>query len=103
MDRTTEEAICSLQAQVHVQRVALRALAATHPDPAGLLTAWRDALADAATSGPIAAYARHSEYLAEQCQIHAEDWTAELVELTVPAAGGAEGGLNGAGSIRPTE
>ena len=37
MDRSTEEAMCSLQAQVHVQGLALRALAATHPDPAALL------------------------------------------------------------------
>lgn len=101
MDRITEEAICSLQAQVHVLRVALRALAATHPDPAALLSAWRDALTDAATSGPVAAYARHSEYLAEQCQVHAEDWTAELVELTVLAVGGTNGGLDGAARIKP--
>ena len=33
MDRITEESICSLQAQVHVQGLALRALVATHPDP----------------------------------------------------------------------
>ena len=84
MDRITEESICSLQAQVHVQGLALRALVATHPDPAGLLAAWRQCLADAG-SGPVAADARDSAYLAEHCRVRAEDWTAELVELTLPA------------------
>lgn len=83
MDRNTEEAMCSLQAQVHVQGLALRALAATHPDPAALLTAWRNVLADA-QSGPIAVRERDSAYLGELCRIRAEDWTAELVELTLP-------------------
>ena len=91
MDRITEEALCSLQAQVHVQEIALRALVATHPDPHALLDAWRQCLADAG-SGPIAANARDSAYLAEHCRIRAEDWTAELVELTLPriAAGAAD-------------
>lgn len=83
MDRNTEEAMCSLQAQVHVQGLALRALAATHPDPAALLAAWRQSLADA-ESGPVAVRARDSAYLGELCRVRAEDWTAELVELTLP-------------------
>ena len=83
MDRSTEEAICGLQAQVRVQGLALRALAATHPDPAALLAAWRQGLADA-ESGRAAAYARDSAYLGELCRVRAEDWTAELVELTLP-------------------
>jgi hypothetical protein len=83
MDRTTEEALCSLQAQVHVQGLALSALAATHPDPVALLAAWRKLLAQAG-AGPVAVHARHSEYLAEHCRVRAEDWTAELVELTLP-------------------
>lgn len=83
MDRRTEEAVCSLQAQVHVQAMALRALAATHPDPAALLAMWRQSLADAEI-GPTAAYARGSAYLVELCRAHADDWTAELVELTLP-------------------
>ena len=83
MDRNTEEAMCSLQAQVHVQGLALRALAATHPDPAALLAAWRNVLADT-QSGPIAVRERDSAYLGELCRIRAEDWTAELVELTLP-------------------
>jgi hypothetical protein len=83
MDRNTEEAMCSLQAQVHVQGLALRALAATHPNPTTLLAAWRNVLADAET-GPISVRERDSAYLAELCRIHAEDWTAELVDLTLP-------------------
>lgn len=83
MDGNTEEAMCSLQAQVHVQGLALRALAATHPDPAALLAAWRNVLADA-QAGPISVRERDSAYLGELCRIRAEDWTAELVELTLP-------------------
>ena len=83
MDRSTEEALCHLQAQVHVQGLALRALAATHPDPTALLAAWRQALTDA-ESGPVAVRERDSAYLGELCQVRAEYWTAELVELTLP-------------------
>jgi len=86
MDRNTEEAMCSLQAQVHVQGLALRALAATHPDPSALLAAWRNVLADA-ESGPIAVCERDSAYLGELCRVRAEDWTAELIELTLPKLG----------------
>ncbi|BDU16520.1 hypothetical protein [Lysobacter auxotrophicus] len=83
MDRNTEEAMCSLQALVHVQGLALRALAATHPDASALLAAWRSVLADAET-GPVSVRERNSAYLAELCRIHAEDWTAELVDLALP-------------------
>lgn len=84
MDRTAEEIICDLQAQVYVLRVGLRALAQIHPDPNQLLKAWQEALGES-TPGPVVpAYARQSEYLAERCQAFAEDWTAELVELAVP-------------------
>ncbi|WP_115841895.1 hypothetical protein [Lysobacter soli] len=83
MDRSTEEAMCSLQAQVHVQGLALRALAATHPDPTALLAAWRNLRVDAET-GPISVRERDSAYLDELCRIRAEDWTAELVDLTLP-------------------
>lgn len=38
MDRETEEALCAIQAQLYAQRIALRALARTHPDPA---VCWR--------------------------------------------------------------
>lgn len=88
MDRETEEMLCSIQAQLFAQRVALRALARTHPDPVGLLTAWREALAEAATKGSvIPVHARNSDYLAEQARAFSEDFTAELVELAVPAPG----------------
>lgn len=104
MDRITEEAMCSLQAQVHVQGLALRALAATHPDPAGLLAAWRQSLADAA-SGPVAAHQRDSAYLAEHCRVRAEDWTAELVELTLPKLAADKVAVSGDGvvSLRDAE
>ena len=88
MDRETEEALCDIQGQLYAQRIALRALARTHPDPAGLLAAWREALIEAATSSPVApAHVRSSAYLADQLRVFAEDWTAELVELAVPAPG----------------
>jgi len=88
MDRETEETLCALQAQVYAQDVALRALARTHPDPAAVLAAWREALVDAATCAPAApAHARSSEYFAERVRVFTEDWTAELVELAVDAPG----------------
>lgn len=88
MDRETEEALCALQAQLYAQRIALRALARTHPDPAAVLAAWREALIEAATCSPVVpAHTRNSEYLAEQLRAFAEDWTAELVELAVPMPG----------------
>lgn len=88
MDRETEEALCALQAQLYAQRIALRALARTHPDPTALLAAWREALVDASTCSPvIPAHTRNSEYLVEQLRTFAEDWTAELVELAVPMSG----------------
>lgn len=83
MDRNTEETMCSLQAQVHVQGLALRALVATHPDPSASLAAWRNVLADAESS-PIAVRERDNAYLGELCRVREEDWTAELVELTLP-------------------
>ena len=88
MDRETEEALCGIQAQVYAQRIALRALVRTHPDPVCLLAAWREALAEAAGCSPVVpAHMRDSEYLAEQVRAVAEDWTAELVERAVPAPG----------------
>lgn len=85
MDRNTEEAICGLQAQLHIQRVVLRTLVATHPHPKRMLEAWRECLPDAVAPGPVAAYAHRSEYLAEYCRLYAEDWTAELADLAVIA------------------
>ena len=88
MERDIEESICSIQAQLFAQNVVLRALVRTHPDPVGLLAAWRTALTEAVTTNPaIPAHARHSEYLSDHVRTHTEDWTAELVELAVPAPG----------------
>jgi hypothetical protein len=90
MDRETEEALCGIQAQVYAQRIALRALARTHPDPAAVLAAWRQAVTEAATCNPVVpASMRASTYLAEQVRAFADDWTAELVELAIPAPDGA--------------
>lgn len=88
MERETEETICALQAQLYTQQIALRALARAHGDPVELLAAWRAALIEAATTNPaLPAQARESTYLAEQIRSCSEDWTAELVELAVPAPG----------------
>ena len=88
MDRETEEALCGIQAQVYAQRIALRALVRTHPDPTRLLATWREAMTEAATCSPVVpAHIRDSDYLAEHVRAFAEDWTAELVELAVPTPG----------------
>lgn len=84
MDRDIEEALCDLQAQVCAQRMALRAIARTHPDPDALVKAWREALAEPPGSTPVPADGRRSEYLAETTAGFVEDWTAELVELVIP-------------------
>ena len=85
MNRITEEALCDVQAQLYALRIVVRAVVRTHPDPAALLSAWRDALSEAATCSPVApAGWRSSDYLAERVRASAEDWTAELVELAVP-------------------
>ena len=88
MEREIEETLCAIQAQLCVQRVALRAIARTHGDPGALLASWRDALADAATGSPVVpAHVRHSEYLADHVRALTEDLTAELVELVLPVPG----------------
>ncbi len=88
MDRETEESLCDIQAQLYAQHIALRALARSHPDPVELLAAWRAALIEAATVDPAApAHARNSDYLADQIRAYCEGWTAELVDLAVPAPG----------------
>ena len=86
MNPMTEEALCEVQAQLYALRIVVRAIVRTHPDPAALLSAWRDALTEAATCNPVApASWRGSDYLAERMRVSAEDWTAELVELAVPS------------------
>ena len=90
MNRITEEALCDVQAQLYALRIVVRAVMRTHPDPVALLSAWREALAEAATCNPVApAGWRSSDYLAERMHASAEDWTAELVELAVPSADSA--------------
>ena len=88
MERSTEEALCSLQAQLHVHRLALLAFVRAHHDSNQLLDAWRKTLEESPSYVPLApADVRHSELLREQCRAYTEDWTAELVELAVPVPG----------------
>jgi hypothetical protein len=90
MDRDVEAQLCALQAQLTVQRIALRALARSHPAPDLLLQHWRAALTDATHDDPVTpASARGSDSLAELTRAFSEHWTAELVDLVVPAVGQA--------------
>jgi hypothetical protein len=80
MDNWREEAAI-LQAQLAVQQMALKAVVHTHPHPAELLHQWRRLRADrvaAAYALPVGV--RTSEWLSQQVQAFAEDWTAELVD-----------------------
>jgi len=87
MHRDIEAQMCALQAQLSVQRIALRALARSHPAPDLLLLHWRAALEDAMSHDPVTpASARGSESLAELTRAFGEHWTAELVDLVVPPA-----------------
>jgi hypothetical protein len=71
-----------------VHRLALHALMRAHPDPGRVLAAWQAVLEQAPAYVPLApADVRHSELLREQCRAYADDWTADLVEWAVPAAG----------------
>lgn len=91
MDRSLEEALSGLQAQLHVYRLALQALVRSHPDPAGLLQCWRRVLDEAPDYVPLApSDVRHSPLLREQCQAYAEDWTAELVDLATSLSAAAD-------------
>ena len=85
MERSIEEALCSLQAQLHVHRLALHAFVRAHPDPKQLLAGWQEVLEDSPSYVPLApADVRHSDLLREQCRAYLDDWTADLVELAVP-------------------
>lgn len=84
MDRATEEMLCDMQAQLYSMRLALRALARTHPEPASLLGAWRTANEESAPGAEGPWDCRRSDYMAERMRACAEDWTAEFVELAVP-------------------
>ena len=61
MDRTTEEILRDLQAQVYVMRTGLRALMQTHPDPAQLLDALHGMLCDSTAESMIAVAAPELE------------------------------------------
>ena len=89
MDPTTEETLASLEAQVAVFRMALRAYARAHPDPAALLAAWREVRAeDALDQYTTHVPHRRTPMVGERIQAFAEDWTAELVDNTVAKAQG---------------
>ena len=87
MDRITEEAIASLQAQVAIQHLVLLSLVRSHPDPPAVLAQWRSLLADAGErrSG-LPSTGRRSELVGECCERFAEVWTAQLVDESVNRA-----------------
>lgn len=87
MDKQLEELLATLQAQLAVHHMALRALARSHPDPGSVLSTWRGIRADAvAAAYTVPPDLRHSDWLAERTQAFAEDWTAELVDASLPLA-----------------
>ena len=87
MQGDIEAQLCALQAQLSVQRIALRALARSHPAPDLLLLHWRASLDDAMRRDPVTpAPARGSESVAELTRAFSEHWTAKLVDLVVPPA-----------------
>lgn len=90
MERATEDMLCDVQAQLYSMRVALRAMARTHPDPAALLDAWRGAMSEAARNPETPWDCRRSDHLTERMRACAEDWTAEFVELAIPATTGGD-------------
>lgn len=88
MDRPTDEALCDLQAQACVLRMALRALIRLNPDPEAALASLRDVLAESERHSPTApSYARNSEHFADRYRAFVEDLLAEWVELAVPPNG----------------
>ena len=89
MDRNTEEAVASLQAQVSVQHLVLLTLLRTHPDPAGVLKQWRSVLADASECrSALPSTSRKSDLVQERCDLFAEEWTALLVDEAVARSPG---------------
>jgi hypothetical protein len=87
MDRITEEAISSLQAQVSVQHLVLLTMIKTHPEPAGLLQEWRRVLADSIDcNSALPSTSRHSDLVRERCENFAEEWTAQLVDAAVDSS-----------------
>ena len=74
--------LATLQAHLTVQRVALRALLRSHPDPAAVLDAWQGLRADTV----VAAYALRpgagaDAWLTDRMHAVADDWAAELAAL----------------------
>lgn len=89
MDRNTEEAVSSLQAQVSIQHLVLLSLIKTHPEPASILKQWQSVLADAVEcKSALPSTSRSSELVRERCEHFAEEWTAHLVDATVDRAAG---------------
>ena len=81
METQTEDVLATLQAQLTVQQMALRALVRTHPDPVALMSAWRETRADAVAAsyaGPPGA--RPDGRFAELVDALAEQWTGVLAE-----------------------
>ena len=81
MDSWHEE-VAFLQAQLAVQHLVLQSLAHSHPRPDLMLQHWRRLRADrVAAAYALPADARASDWLSQQIQVFAEDWTAELVDV----------------------
>jgi len=73
-----------LEAQVAAQHLLLQRLVQSHPQPDALLQQWRRLRADRfAETYALTADVRSSDWLLEQVQVFAEDWTAELVDVVV--------------------
>lgn len=84
MDRNTEEAISSLQAQIAIQHLMLLSLVKTHPYPNQLLETWRSVLADCVEcKSALPSTSRESDLVRERCEHFAEEWTAQLVDVAV--------------------
>jgi hypothetical protein len=81
MDKHWRDELAIVKAQLAVQHMALRALVQTHPRPPELLEEWRKLRTDrVATAYSLPDDERASEWLTDQVQAYAEDWTAELVD-----------------------
>ena len=81
MDKDLRSELAMLKAQLAVQHMALRALVQSHPQPTAVLDEWRKLRADTvAAAYSLPPDVRASEWLGEQIQVFAEDWTAELID-----------------------
>ncbi len=101
MDNWREE-VAIVQAQLAAQQMALRALIQSHPEPAALLQHWRELRADGGAAGcALPAGIRASEWLTQQIQAFAEDWTAELVDAVTRHADRQDLSSSGVDSTMP--